>query len=109
MRMAESHLLSLRRDAKDPSKAHKVELPDGLEATLQESDIPNILVIDDAIDSGDTLFVIVEALKRINPKAAIQIAVMTETTGHPRIHADFTLYQNKTLIRFPWSNDYKHR
>lgn len=109
MRMAESHLLSLRRKAKGQSQAHKVELPDGLAATLQESDIPHILVIDDAIDSGDTLFTIVGTLKKYNPKAEIRIAVMTETTGHPRIHADFTIYRNKTLIRFPWSNDYKHR
>ena len=109
MRMAESYLLAVRRKAKGQSPAAKVDLHEGLAAELKEAIQPCILVIDDAIDSGDTLYAIVEALKGVNPKAAIQIAVMTETTGHPRIHADFTLYQNKTLIRFPWSNDYKRR
>ena len=109
MRMAESKLLSLRRNVKGRATAPKVELPEGLVSILQEANTPHILVIDDAIDSGDTLFAISSALKEINPEAEIRIAVMTETTGHPHIHADFTLYRNKTLLRFPWSNDYKHR
>lgn len=109
MRMAESNLLTLRRKINGPSSPPKVELPRGLVYTLQESTKPHILVIDDAIDSGDTLFAIVEAIKGFSPNAAIQIAVITETTRHPRIEADFTLYRNKTLIRFPWSNDYKSR
>ena len=69
--------------------------------------LPKILVIDDAIDSGDTLFAIATTLKDMNPDARIDIAVMTETTRHPRIRANYTLYRNRTLIRFPWSNDYK--
>lgn len=109
MRMAESNLLSLRRKIKMPSTALGADLPFGLVSILQEANKPHILLIDDAIDSGDTISAIVAALKGINPAAEIRIAVMTETTAHPRIHADFTLYRNKTLIRFPWSNDYKHR
>ena len=109
MRMTESCLLALRSRTKGKSRTPRVELPEELTKTLKKTENPRILVIDDAIDSGDTLFAIVAALKGSYPKAIIKIAVMTETTGHPRIHADFTLYRNKTLIRFPWSNDYKHR
>ena len=107
MRMAESNLLSLKRIVNGPHPASKVELPDGLIAILQNANTPYILVIDDAIDSGDTLFAIVSALKGINPDTETRIAVMTETTKRPCIHADYSLYRNKTLIRFPWSNDYK--
>lgn len=109
MRMTESSVLSLRRKLKGPSHASKVDLPDGLISTLQQATAPHILVIDDAIDSGDTLFAIVGTIKEVCPKTEIQIAVMTETTSHPRIRADYSLYRNKTLIRFPWSNDYKTR
>ncbi|MDE5795306.1 MAG: hypothetical protein K2I08_11370 [Muribaculaceae bacterium] len=107
MRMAESNLLSLKRIVNGPHPAPKVELPDGLVSILQNANTPYILVIDDAIDSGDTLFAIVSALKGINPDTETRIAVMTETTKRPCIHADYSLYRNKTLIRFPWSNDYK--
>lgn len=110
MRMAESSLLSLRRKIKGPSAAPYVEMPNGLADILNKEEKPNILIIDDAIDSGDTLFAIIETLRKANVKVAIRIAVMTETTSHPRVRADYSLYRNKTLIRFPWSNDYKlHR
>ncbi len=107
LRITESIFLSFRRKIKGRGLAPEILLPDGLVSILQRSATPHILVIDDAIDSGDTLFAIVAALKGINPNAEIRIAVMTETTSHPRIHADYSLYRNKTLIRFPWSNDYK--
>ena len=70
-------------------------------------DRPEILVIDDAIDSGDTLAAIVKTLRQTNPYVSVSIAVITETTRRPRIRANYTLYRNRTLIRFPWSNDYK--
>ena len=66
-----------------------------------------ILVIDDAIDSGDTLSAIASTLRHRNPEATVCIAVMTETTADPCIRANYALYRNRTLIRFPWSNDYK--
>ena len=86
----------------------EVDIPDGLADILRQRSRPEILLIDDAIDSGDTLFAIVETLKNMNPDARIDIAVMTETTRHPRIRANHTLYRNRTLIRFPWSSDYKN-
>ena len=107
MRMAESILLGMCRNIKGTPHTPEVAIPDGLTATLTMTTLPKILVIDDAIDSGYTLFAIVETLKKMNPNATIDIAVMTETTRHPRIRANYTLYRNRTLIRFPWSNDYK--
>ena len=107
MRMTESYLLSLKHHNKDALTSSSVEIPKGLRTILTKNVSPKILVIDDAIDSGDTLFTIVTTLRETNPDARISIAVMTETTRHPRIQANYTLYRNRTLIRFPWSNDYK--
>ena len=84
-------------------------MPDGLKKMLSEKENKKILIIDDAIDSGDTLSAIVETLKKTNPKAKVATAVLTETTKNPAIRADYTLYRNQTLIRFPWSNDYRKK
>ncbi|MDE5997455.1 MAG: phosphoribosyltransferase domain-containing protein [Muribaculaceae bacterium] len=109
MRMVESTLFSLRRKIKAPTSTPSVGMPEGLIITLREKEFPNILIIDDAIDSGDTLLAIAETLRKTNENTNVRIAVLTETTSHPRIRADYSLYRNKTLIRFPWSNDYKTR
>ena len=109
MRMAESFLLSIRRRSDTTPSMAEIEMPLGLRKILKEEKFPKILIIDDAIDSGDTLFDIVATLKKTNPNAVIRIAVLTETTRNPRIRADVALYRNRTLIRFPWSNDYKNQ
>ena len=109
MRMGESIMLTLRKKIKTSSETPSVEIPESLGHILNEIDSPRILLIDDAIDSGDTLFAIAKTLRETNEKAIVRIAVMTETTSNPRIRADYSLYRNKTLIRFPWSNDYKKR
>ena len=107
MRITESYILLLLKKIKKPSPAPDVEIPDGLATILTMRSRPDILIIDDAIDSGDTLAAIVETFRKTNPEVSVSIAVITETTGNPRIRANHTLYRNRTLIRFPWSNDYK--
>lgn len=111
MRMAESGLLEWknRRSARQSVResVHKVDLPDYLMSLSKEKDIPKILIIDDAIDSGRTLSVIINSLKKMNPKVHTKVAVITETTPSPCLRADYTIYRDRTLIRFPWSNDYK--
>lgn len=111
MRMAESRILEWRnRDSRRksvPESVHVVELPDSLRSLLREKETPKILIIDDAIDSGNTLSAIIHSLKEMNPRAQSAVAVITETTSSPRLRADYTIYRDRTLIRFPWSNDYK--
>ena len=107
MRKAEAVLLTLLRNVKKGSPLPDVKIPDGLEAILTMKKRPKILVIDDAIDSGDTILAIADRIRKTKPDTMICVAVMTETTSKPRIRANYTLYRNKTLIRFPWSNDYK--
>lgn len=106
MRVGESEVLSLRHRFSNyhPSV---VELPEVLKRLLKTLKNPGILVIDDAIDSGDTLYAVVQTLKKVNPSVEVKVAVITVTTKSPRIFPDYYIYNNRTLIRFPWSSDFK--
>lgn len=88
------------------SKKHRgnfieIKFPENL-ATFNK-----ILVVDDAVDSGETLFTIIDSLKRIAPKTLIKTAVLTITKDKPSIYPDYYIYNNHTLLRFPWSIDAK--
>lgn len=65
-----------------------------------------VLIVDDAVDSGVTLSVVKEKIAKIYPQADIKTAVLTVTRDNPEIIPDFSLYTDRTLLRFPWSNDY---
>lgn len=66
----------------------------------------NILLVDDAIDSGATLLEVKAKISTINMNAQIKSAVLTSTHKSSYISADFTLFE-RVLLRCPWSNDYK--
>ncbi len=66
-----------------------------------------ILLVDDAIDSGATIKVVCNNLREIYINPNIKIAVITVTTDSPLVEPDFCKYHNRTLVRFPWSIDYK--
>lgn len=103
MRMAESLVLRLR--------AHKAQeiptLPGPLLHALAAMPSPRVLIIDDAIDSGATMLAVTEAVHRAAPGARITTAALTVTFPKPMITPDVALHRNDTLLRFPWSNDYK--
>jgi len=65
-----------------------------------------ILVIDDSVDTGSTAAAVKTALLNVNPLADIKLATLTITMRNPMVIPDFTLYEPRTLIRFPWSKDY---
>ncbi|HWM60527.1 MAG TPA: hypothetical protein VNN98_00170 [Rhizomicrobium sp.] len=66
---------------------------------------PSILVVDDAVDTGTTLSVVMDAVRRHAPPAAnIRSAAITVTTERPLISPDYVLYYRQ-LCRFPWSLD----
>lgn len=107
MRMAEALMLSvINRFSRDDSLRH-VELPESLTSVLETQENPCILLIDDAIDSGRTISEVAEAFKKVNCRVRIKTAVITVTTTSPCFTADYYIYNNHTLIRFPWSDDYK--
>ncbi|MGG4548000.1 phosphoribosyltransferase family protein [Rossellomorea marisflavi] len=66
----------------------------------------NILVIDDAVDSGRTMLSVKRAFENINSNLTIKTAAITVTYKEPLLNPEFYM-ENGVLIRFPWSNDYK--
>lgn len=115
LRIAESKTYSLLAKIRTDRSLPKVKLPADLEKKLHEkspasdyseSRTLKILVIDDAVDSGDTLLGTVEAIRREAPRAEIRTAVLTVTRPHPRIVPDYTLFPQGTLLRFPWALDF---
>lgn len=106
MRMAESALLSLTH-RQSSLKPASVEIPAELMQILKIQKNPEILIIDDAIDSGLTVCAVIDSLKKVNPDATVKVAVITVTTNSPLVNADYFIYNNRTLIRFPWSEDFK--
>lgn len=100
LRMAEAFVLRHRRRAPG-----SLELGDGL-VGLSGGDV---LVVDDAVDSGVTLATVAGSLREANPGVAIMTAAITVTEREPAEMPDFALYNDKTLIRFPWSMDMKER
>lgn len=71
----------------------------------------NVLIVDDAVDSGVTLAAVVSSLRKRSEMMSpdrplcIRTAVITSTFAHPLTESDFTLYNDRRLIRFPWSID----
>ncbi len=68
---------------------------------------PKILLIDDAIDSGMTIANVRQCLMKKYGNPDLKIAVITVTTVAPVVEPDYFKYHNRTLVRFPWSMDYK--
>ncbi|MEC3907306.1 hypothetical protein VOI54_09780 [Tamlana sp. 2201CG12-4] len=69
-------------------------------------EINTVLIVDDAIDSGKTMFVVKNSLSNLFPNAQIKTAVISWTIEDSIINPDYFIYK-KTLVRFPWSKDYK--
>lgn len=109
MRMAESIMLSARHRFRRKTEKREVDLNPAITKVLDSTDSPEILIVDDAIDSGATAAAVRDALMEVNPSARIQTAVITVTTSQPEIRPEYALYSNHTLIRFPWSKDFKQK
>lgn len=98
MRKAESVYMRSHRDG----STYAVMLPDCLKGLTGR-----VLIVDDAVDRGKTLASVVKILREYSPKAEIKSAVITVTQPSPVIMPDFYLYNDSTLIRFPWASDMK--
>lgn len=98
LRIVEARMLSLKKN-----KA--IRQPD-IDVSAFEG-TKSILVVDDAVDSGATLQAVLNSLASLPGRPQIKSAVITTTTRHPLVNPDYTLYNNRTLIRFPWSKDYR--
>lgn len=105
LRVAEHKLLTQRTAPKRPAyqfdATEIAELDLWLEKTGRR---PSILVVDDSVDTGNTLVAVLELIKQHAPDADVRSAVITVTTPSPLITPDYTLFRQK-LCRFPWSLD----
>ena len=73
-----------------------------------EKNVKSILIIDDAIDTGRSMFVVKNNLKTLFPNAQIKTAVISWTLENSIEKPDYYIFKN-VLVRFPWSKDYKQK
>ncbi len=113
LRAVESRVNEWQSKGKEPVRLGEICLPDDIASILNPSNPSNpsnpplVLLIDDAIDTGATIQQARRQLLEQFPNITLRVAVITVTTPHPICDADFCLYHNRTLCRFPWSNDYR--
>ena len=107
LRIVESRINEWRSKGEEPVRLGEIRLPDDIASTLSNPSNFSILLIDDAIDTGATIQQARLQLLKQFPDITIRVAVITVTIPHPICDADFCLYHNRTLCRFPWSNDYR--
>lgn len=107
LRTVESRVNEWRSEGKQPVRIGQILLPADISHTLADARSARVLLIDDAIDTGATIQQARQQLQAQFPHLDIRVAVITVTTQHPVCEADYYLYHNRTLCRFPWSNDYR--
>ena len=98
LRIIEAHRLARKPH---PLKPVNISNADKLSITRAH----RILIVDDAVDSGATMASLLEALNNIPGQRQIRCAAITSTTPSPLITPHFLLFNNSTLIRFPWAAD----
>lgn len=97
MRMAESFIAQFHKNA---SRNANMSFSQSITAS-------RILIVDDAIDTGATIELVLNTLAQIAPCSDIRTAVITVTTPSPSVFCNYALFRNRTLIRFPWAIDAK--
>jgi hypoxanthine phosphoribosyltransferase len=107
LRLIEHYMFTARRrpDPRRTLELDQVELME-LAATLAvHPAASNLLVVDDAVDSGLTMKRVLEAVRNVAPATmTIRSAAITVTLPTAAVQPDYALYRG-TLCRFPWSMD----
>ena len=75
---------------------------------INKDKIKNILIVDDAIDTGRTMFIVKNNLSELFPNSEIEVAVISWTMENSIVVPDYYLFK-QVLVRFPWSKDYKEK
>lgn len=105
-RIIESYWLQLRDRMSKKKEASKKFVVDGGELPPL-GDGASILLVDDAIDTGATISAVRKVLRDRYGDVRCVVATITVTTDSPALDADLCTYHDRTLVRFPWSLDYK--
>jgi hypoxanthine phosphoribosyltransferase len=105
LRRAEHRLVSGPRRAAQPTQidlAEAIAIGNWLRILSRGA---QVLVVDDAVDSGVTLTTVLQTLRNVcPPEVEVRTAVITVTTEDPVVAPDYALYRG-VLCRFPWSFD----
>ncbi len=103
LRIIESHVLGCI-SCLSGHKTKKVEITTELKDAICNG-AKNVLLVDDAVDSGQTLQSVKAAIEGICPHITVRTAVITVTRENALGLADYRLFQDCTIVRFPWSLD----
>ncbi|WP_100615072.1 phosphoribosyltransferase [Confluentibacter citreus] len=68
--------------------------------------VKKILLVDDAIDTGTTMFIVKNNMIGIFDDCQIKTAVISWTIEESIVKPDFYIFKD-VLVRFPWSKDFK--
>lgn len=105
LRIVESCITEFCKSHSSLTRIGVISLPEQVESRLA---LPcQVLIVDDAIDSGATIQMVRQQLLSRFPHLDLRVSVITVTTPAPLCDAEYSLYHNRTLCRFPWSNDYR--
>lgn len=109
LRMAEMIYEDLKARNGNPKREGDIRLADEVVECLNSNAYSKVLIVDDAIDTGATLKLVKDKILEKYPETIVRIAVITVTSNRPLIDADYCIYHDRTLVRFPWSNDVKKK
>ncbi len=104
MRMIEAVVLDRKAKRNNLKREGVISFPENVDSLLKSGG-KKVLLIDDAIDSGATLHLLKGYLEKHYADTIVKIAVVTVTTPNPIVDADYFLFHDRVLVRFPWSND----
>lgn len=66
-----------------------------------------VLIVDDAIDTGNTFKAVLDTFKRCYPTVEVKSVALTVTMDNPAVKPDFTAFNNHIILRLPWAPDAK--
>lgn len=98
--------LELKSDTHSKNTERQIHFHEGLDK-LKSSNIQNILVVDDSVDTGHSMKQVVDAIHSLFGDVEIKIAGLNVwDKSRSIIDSDFALYKN-TVIKSPMSKDSK--
>lgn len=106
LRRIEAGFVGLGITRRNGSKAERrVEWGDAGDVSfLEQARGCEVLVVDDAVDSGATLAAVLDSVRALNAGLVLHTAAIVVTQEHAACMPDYVLYR-QSLVRFPWSMD----
>ena len=91
------------RSTKKHTLSRKFEIPE----EVKKLGKLNVLLVDDSVDGGSTLGSAAKRLTALNPDITLFTATIAVTRRCAICKPDVSLYRPGTLVRYPWSVDFK--